>query len=143
MMRMSLLFAVLAFFAVICSAEDAFNLKFNMLKLNAELGEVREKMIRNDREGTLDSLGRLKKDVNDLLSNRGKIEALLPAAKRDKADVAVEAAGRIAENIEIIEDAFGANKRSMSALKVQAIAQRAYTSIEIACFHCHNLVRDQ
>jgi NTP pyrophosphatase (non-canonical NTP hydrolase) len=139
---MNMLAAAIALSATLCAAEEAFDLKINMLKLNAEVGEAREAMIRNEKEAALDAFRRLKADANELLSNKSKIESLLPAEKRNKADVAVESARKIAKNVEIIEDAFGANKRNVSPLKRQATAQRAYTSIEVACFHCHNLVRD-
>ena len=143
MKRMNMLFGMLAFFAVSCTAEEAFNLKINMLKLNAELGEAREAMIRNEQKESLSALKRLKGDVRDLLSNKNRIESLLPKEKKRKSYIALEAAKRIAENIEIIEDVFGENKNKLSQLKREAAAQRAYTSIEMACFHCHNLVRDE
>lgn len=134
---------MLALFVQVLSAEEAFNLKFNMLKLNAELGEVRERMIRNDKAGALDVLKRLKVEAHDLLSNKSKIESLLPPEKRHKSGVALESAQIIADNIWVIEDAYGENTRKLTPLKRQVKAQRAYTSIELACFHCHNVVRDQ
>ena len=134
-----------AFFATVSPAGDeTFNLKYNMNKINVELDQARAGMIRNEIGLALKSLGRLKADVHDLLSNKERIESLLPVEKKNKSDIAIEAARRIAENIEIIEDAFGPNKRELnSRLKRRVAAQRAYTAIEIACFHCHNLVRDQ
>ena len=144
MKRMMTLLAVFAFLAVASPAEEeTFNLRLNMLKLNVKLGQAREAMIRNEIGPSLRALGQLKTEVHDLLSNKNRIEALLPKEKQRKSYIAVEAAKRIAENIEIIEDAFGENKNNLSLDKRRATAQRAYTSIEIACFHCHNLVRDQ
>ena len=141
-MRVKTVLSALVISAAALAAEEAFDLKINMLKLNAEVGEAREAMIRNEKEAALDALRRLKADANDLLSNKSKIESLLPADKKNKADIAVESARKIAQNVDIIEDAFGENRRNLSPLKRQATAQRAYTSIEVACFHCHNLVRD-
>ncbi|MDX1294859.1 MAG: hypothetical protein R3302_01240 [Sulfurimonadaceae bacterium] len=141
-MRVKTVLSALVISAAVLAAEEAFDLKINMLKLNAEVGEAREAMIRNEKEAALDAFRRLKADANDLLSNKSKIESLLPADKKNKADIAVESARKIAQNVDIIEDAFGENRRNLSPLKRQATAQRAYTSIEVACFHCHNLVRD-
>jgi hypothetical protein len=136
--------AALAFFAVASSAdEEAFNLKLNMLKINVELERARGAMIRNEIGPALRELGNLKKDVHDLLSNQSRIEALLPKEKRNRSYIALDAAKRIQENIEVIEDAFGENKNDLSHIKRRVAAQRAYTHIEIACFHCHNLVRDE
>lgn len=143
MVRTTVMLALLAVFAQQCTAEERFDLKYNMLKLNAEMGEARERMIRNDRTGALEVFKRLKTEVHDLLSNKSKIESLLPPEKKHKSDIAVESAKTIAENIEFIEDAYGENKRQLSPIKRQIKAQRAYTTIEIACFHCHNLVRDE
>lgn len=128
---------------IFAADEEVFNLKLNMLKLNVKLGQAREALIRDERESSLRSFAQLKTDVRELLSNKERIESLLPEGKRQKSEIALDAAKRITDNIEIIEDAFGENKRQLSPLKRQATAQRAYTSIEIACFHCHNLVRDQ
>ena len=125
------------------TAEEQFNLKYNMLMLNAQMGEAREYMIRNNREEALKVFKSLKTEVHDLLSNKKKIESLLPPEKKNKSDIALESAKMIIDNIELIEDAYGENKRELSPLKRQIKAQRAYTSIELACFHCHNLVRDQ
>jgi len=135
--------ALLSLFVQQCTAEEQFNLKYNMLKLNADMGEARERMIRNDKAGALDVFKRLKTEVHDLLSNKQKIESLLPPGKKQKSNIALESAKTIVENIELIEDAYGKNERQLSDLKRQVKAQRAYTSIELACFHCHNLVRDE
>ena len=144
MKRMNMVFATLACFAVVSSAEEeTFNLKLNMLKINVELERARGAMIRNEIGPALRELGNLKKDVHDLLSNKSRIEAMLPKEKRNKSYIALDAAQRITENIEIIEDAFGENKQDLSRMKRRVAAQRAYTHIEIACFHCHNLVRDE
>jgi hypothetical protein len=140
---MTVMIVLLALFAQQSSAEEPFDLKYNMLKLNAEMGAARERMIRNDREGALEVFKRLKTEVHDLLSNKSKIESLLPPEKKHKSHIAVEAAKTIVDSIELIEDAYGENRRQLSALKRQIKAQRAYTTIEIACFHCHNLVRDE
>jgi hypothetical protein len=143
MVRMIMMMVLFAMFARECAAAEQFDLKYNMLKLNAEMGEARERMIRNDRVGALEVFKRLKTEVHDLLSNKNKIESLLPPEKKHKSHIAVESAKTIVDNIELIEDAYGENRRQLSALKRQIKAQRAYTTMEIACFHCHNLVRDE
>lgn len=143
MTRLKIMLLLLALGAQGVYAEEKFNLKFNMLTLNAELGEIRERMIRNDKKGALEGIKRLKVEAHDLLSNKKKIESLLPPAKRHKSYIALESAKVIADNIEVIEDAYGANTRQLNDVQRQVKAQRAYTSIELACFHCHNLVRDQ
>jgi len=143
MMRKMMTAVLLAASVQLCAAEQKFDLKYNMLTLNAEMGAARESMIRNDRKGALEVFKRLKVEVHDLLSNKSKIESLLPPEKKNKSSIALESAKMIAENIEFIEDAYGPNTRDLSPLKRQIKAQRAYTSIEIACFHCHNLVRDE
>ncbi|MHC3994367.1 hypothetical protein ACXWTF_06020 [Thiomicrolovo sp. ZZH C-3] len=137
------LIALIAIGVQLNAAEQKFNLKFNMLKLNAEMGEARENMIRNDRVEALKVFKRLKTEVHDLLSNKEKIESMLPPEKKQKSNIALESAKMIAENIELIEDAYGENTRDLTPRKRQIKAQRAYTSIELACFHCHNLVRDE
>jgi len=143
MRRSIVITALLAMSVQLCAAEQTFDLKYNMLMLNAQMGEAREYMIRNNKKESLEVFIRLKKEVHDLLSNKSKIESLLPPEKKNRSDVALESAKMIMDNIEVIEDAYGDNKRDMSPLKRQIKAQRAYTSIELACFHCHNLVRDQ
>jgi len=142
-MKKVMMTALLALSVPLCAADKKFDLKYNMLKLNAEMGSARESMIRNDREEALEIFKRLKTEVHDLLSNKKKIESLLPPSKKHKSNIAVESAKTIVENIELIEDAYGANTRELSPLRRQVKAQRAYTSIELACFHCHNLVRDE
>ncbi|WP_345971340.1 hypothetical protein WCX72_05675 [Sulfurimonas sp. HSL1-6] len=137
------LMALIAFGVQLHAADQKFNLKFNMLKLNAEMGSARESMIRNDRAEALKVFKRLKTEVHDLLSNKEKIESMLPPEKKQKSSIALESAKLIAENIELIEDAYGENTRDLTPRKRQIKAQRAYTSIELACFHCHNLVRDE
>ena len=141
-MKIKILLAGLAFFIMTTAAQAEFDLKDNMLKLNAELWEVQQGFITNNKEGVKDAIKRFSKDAHDLLSNKSKIEKMLPEGKRHKANMAVNAARKIAKNIQIIEDAIE-NKRNEPMLKRQEDAQRAYTYIELACFHCHNLVRDQ
>ncbi len=142
-MRMKALLGGAALLVTVSAAEEPFNLKINMLMLNAKVGEARESMIRNDKAGALDALKQLKTDVHDLLSNKEMIESLLPPEKKHKSYIAVEAARKIEDNIAIIEKAYTDDDSTLPLLKRQASAQRAYTSIEMACFHCHNLVRDQ
>jgi len=138
-----MMMAFLAVSAQLYAAEQKFDLKYNMLMLNAQMGEAREYMIRNNKQEALEVFIRLKKEVHDLLSNKSKIESLLPPEKKNRSNIALESANMIMDNIEVIEDAYGDNKRDLTPLKRQVKAQRAYTSIELACFHCHNLVRDQ
>jgi len=139
------LLAALVLSTAVCSAEEeeTFNLKMNMLKLNVELGKAREAMVRNEIGSAIRAFKALKTEAHDLLSNQDRIEALLGEERKHQSYLALEAAKRIGESIEIIEDAFGANKNDLSNLKRRVAAQRAYTAIETACFHCHNLVRDK
>jgi len=120
---------------------SAYDLKTNMLLLNAELSEVQQGFISSNMEGIDSAIRRFKKDADELLGNKDKIKSMLPANKKAKANVATVAAQIIATNTQIIIDAIE-NKYNHSGKKRREDAQRAYTYIEHACFRCHNIVRD-
>ncbi len=120
---------------------SAFDLKSNMLMLNAELNEVQQGFITSNEAGVSDAIKRFAKNANDLLGNKDKIAAMLPKGKEHKATEAVNSARIIAHNVQIIEDAIS-NKHNLSERVRREEAQRAYTYIEHACFNCHNIVRD-
>ncbi len=120
---------------------SAYDLKTNMLLLNAELSEVQQGFISSNMEGVNSAIRRFKKDADELLGNKEKIKAMLPANKQAKANEATVAAQIIATNTQIIIDAIE-NKYNHSGKKRREDAQRAYTYIEHACFRCHNIVRD-
>ena len=120
---------------------SAYDLKTNMLLLNAELSEVQQGFISSNMEGIDSAIRRFKKDADELLGNKDKIKSMLPANKKAKANEATVAAQIIATNTQIIIDAIE-NKYNHSGKKRREDAQRAYTYIEHACFRCHNIVRD-
>ena len=120
---------------------SAYDLKTNMLLLNAELSEVQQGFISSNMEGVNSAIRRFAKDANELLGNKEKIAAMLPTDKKAKVNEATVAAQIIATNTQIIIDAIE-NKYNHSGKKRREDAQRAYTYIEHACFRCHNIVRD-
>jgi len=120
---------------------SAYDLKTNMLLLNAELSEVQQGFISSNMEGVNNAIRRFSKDAQELLGNKDKIKAMLPEDKKSKANEATIAAQIIATNTQIIIDAIE-NKYKHSGKQRREDAQRAYTYIEHACFRCHNIVRD-
>jgi len=121
---------------------SAYDLKSNMLLLNAELREVQNGFISSDKEGVEDSIKRFAKHANELLGNKKKFEEMLPRNKKHKSNEAVMSAQIIAHNVKIILDAVS-NKYNQSGKVRREESQRAYTYIEHACFRCHNIVRDE
>ena len=120
---------------------SAYDLKSNMLLLNAELSEVQRTFITSDQEGVRDSINRFAKHAKELLGSKEKFKAMLPKDKQSKANEAVMAAQIIEHNVQIILDAIS-NKHNQSGRIRREESQRAYTYIEHACFRCHNIVRD-
>ena len=120
----------------------AYDLKSNMLLLNAELSEVQRTFITSDQDGVKESIERFAKHAKELLGNKEKFRVMLPKHKQNKANEAVMAAQIIEHNVQIILDAIS-NKYNQSGRIRREEAQRAYTYIEHACFRCHNLVRDE
>lgn len=120
----------------------AYDLKSNMLLLNAELSEVQRAFISSDQKGVEDSIKRFATHAQDLLGSKEKFAAMLPEKKKNKAGEAVMSAQIISHNVQIILDAIE-NKHNQSGQVRREEAQRAYTYIEHACFRCHNLVRDE
>ena len=128
--------------ALLFTSLSAYDLKSNMLLLNAELSEVQRAFISSDQEGVQKSIKRFAEHAQDLLGNKEKFSTMLPANKKHKANEAVMSAQIISHNVQIILDAIE-NKRNQSGIVRREEAQRAYTYIEHACFRCHNLVRDE
>ncbi|EDZ61753.1 hypothetical protein SMGD1_0781 [Sulfurimonas gotlandica GD1] len=128
--------------ALSVSSLSAYDLKSNMLLLNAELREVQQSFISSDKKGVKDSIQRFAKHANDLLGNQKKFEQMLPKDKQNKSNEAVMSAQIIAHNVQIILDAVE-NKYNQSGKLRREESQRAYTYIEHACFRCHNIVRDE
>jgi cytochrome c556 len=128
--------------ALSASVASAYELKSNMLLLNAELREVQQGFISSDKEGVKNSIERFAKHANELLGNKEKFEKMLPKNKKNKANEAVMSAQIIAHNVQIILDAVE-NKYNQSGKLRREESQRAYTYIEHACFRCHNIVRDE
>jgi len=120
----------------------AYDLKSNMLLLNAELSEVQRAFISSDQKGVDESIKRFAKHAQDLLGSKEKFASMLPDKKKNKAGEAVMSAQIISHNVQIILDAVE-NKYNQSGQVRREEAQRAYTYIEHACFRCHNLVRDE
>lgn len=120
----------------------AYDLKSNMLLLNAELSEVQRAFISSNQDGVQDSIKRFAQHAQELLGNKEKFAQMLPADKKHKANEAVMSAQIISYNVQIILDAIE-NKHNQSGQVRREEAQRAYTYIEHACFRCHNIVRDK
>lgn len=135
-----LLLSTLATFAL-STTLSAYDLKSNMLLLNAELSEVQRTFITSDMKGVDSSIKRFAKHAKELLGNKAKFKAMLPKDKQSKANEAIMAAQIIDHNVEIILNEI-ANKYNHSGKRRREEAQRAYTYIEHACFRCHNIVRD-
>ncbi len=123
------------------SSLSAYDLKSNMLLLNAELREVQQGFISSDKEGVKEAIDKFAKHAQELLGNKDNFAKMLPADKKNKAKEAVMSAQIIAHNVQIIRDAIS-NKYNQSGQIRREESQRAYTYIEHACFRCHNIVRD-
>lgn len=121
---------------------SAYDLRSNMLLLNADLRDVQQSFISSDKEGVKNSIERFAKHANELLGNKEKFEQMLPENKKHKSNEAVMSAQIIAHNVQIILDAVE-NKYNQSGKLRREESQRAYTYIEHACFRCHNIVRDE
>jgi hypothetical protein len=120
---------------------NAYDLKTNMLLLNAEFSEVQQGFMSSNEEGVSDAIRRFAKDAQDLLGNKAKFADMLPEKKKHKAAEAVKAAQIIATNTQIIIDEID-NKYKHSEQSRRENAQRAFGYIQNACFRCHNAVRD-
>jgi hypothetical protein len=121
-----------------------YDLRANMLKLNAELSEVQRGIMNSDKLVTTTALESFSEDVSDLLSDEGmsfkkKIYNMFP---KHKVTVAMKASRTMDTNIKKIQNALS-DKNSGSMLSRQRAAQEAYQKIVGACFECHNLVRDK
>ena len=126
-------------------AQENFDLKSNMMKLNAELNELQRGLIKGDEKRVNIALERFSKDSDDLLGDRENMLKMLPAdlkKRKHKANLAVDSARKIKVNVEYIREALE-NKEGCSIRKRQAKAQEAYLNIVNACFKCHNLARDK
>ena len=140
-MNTKLLYSAGLAFLLSLAPLQAYDLKTNMLLLNAELSEVQQGFIASNQEAVSSAIKRFAKDANELLGNKEKFAAMLPDGKKSRANEAVIAAQIIATNTQIIIDAID-NKYKHSDKRRREDAQRAYTYIEHACFRCHNVVRD-
>ena len=127
--------------ALSMSSLYAYDLRSNMLLLNAELKEVQQGFISSEKKGIRDSIKRFAKRSQALLGNQKRFESMLPQKKRHKSKEALMSAQIIAHNVQIIRDAID-NKYNRSETIRRENSQRAYTYIEHACFRCHNIVRD-
>lgn len=141
MMKQKTVLAGLIALALSTSSLSAFDLRSNMMMLNAELNEVQQGFMTSNEAGVADAIERFAKDANDLLGSQEKFAAMLPKGKENRAKEAVNSAKVIAHNVQIIQDSI-ANKHQRSEKVRREEAQRAYTYIEHACFNCHNIVRD-
>ncbi len=123
------------------SSASAYDLKTNMLLLNAEFSEVQQGFISSNKEGVSSAIRRFATDAQELLGNKAKFADMLPEGKKHKAAEAVKAAQIIAVNTQIIIDEVD-NKYNHSEQSRRENAQRAFGYIQNACFRCHNVVRD-
>jgi len=119
----------------------AYDLKSNMLLLEAELSEVQRNFIISDMKGVQESVTRFDTHAQELFGNKEQFAAMLPKEKKSKVTEAVMAAQIIKHNVEIIVGEIK-NIHNHSGKRRREEAQRAYTYIEHACFRCHNIVRD-
>ena len=139
-MLKKLILSTLAVFAL-SSSLSAYDLKSNMLLLEAELAEIQRTFIRSDMEGIQTALLRFDKHAQELFGNKEQFKAMLPREKKSKVSEAVMAASIIKHNVDIIMGEIK-NIHKHSGARRREEAQRAYTYIEHACFRCHNIVRD-
>jgi len=128
--------------ALSASSLFAYDLKSNMLLLDAELNEVQHAFITSDMLGVKNATQRFAKHAQELLGNKAKFKEMLSKDKQHKANEAVMSAQIISHNVQIILDAID-NKYNQSGKVRREESQRAYTYIEHACFRCHNIVRDK
>jgi hypothetical protein len=138
-MKKILLIALISL--TLTSISFAYDLKSNMMLLNAELSEVQRTLIASDKNDLKLAVERFSKHALDLLGNKKEFAKMLPDNKKSKANEAVMAAQIIKFNTQIIQDAI-ANRYNKNGQQRREEAQRAYTYIEHACFRCHNIVRD-
>ena len=136
-----LLLSTLATLALSTTSLSAYDLKSNMLLLEAELAEVQRNFIRSDQKGVQDSVKRFADHAKELFGNKEQFKAMLPREKKSKVSEAVMAAQIIQHNVDVILGEIE-NKHKHSGARRREEAQRAYTYIEHACFRCHNIVRD-
>ena len=136
-----LLLLTLSALAFSFTSLSAYDLKSNMLLLEAELSEVQRNFIISDMKGVQESILRFDKHAQELFGSKEQFRALLPREKKSKVGEAVMAAQIIKHNVEIILGEIE-NKHKHSGTRRREEAQRAYTYIEHACFRCHNIVRD-
>lgn len=135
-------FLIIGLISLAFTSLSAYDLKSNMLLLNAELSEVQRAFISSDEKLVQSSIQRFAQNAQELLGSKEKFAAMLPQDKKHKANEAVMSAQIISHNVQIILDAID-NKYNQSGKVRREEAQRAYTYIEHACFRCHNIVRDQ
>ncbi len=140
MMKKLLLLAISAL-AFSTTSLSAYDLKSNMLLLEAELSEVQRNFIISDMKGVSESVTRFDKHAQELFGNKEQFAAMLPKEKKSKVTEAVMAAQIIRHNVDIIMGEI-TNVHKHSGKRRREEAQRAYTYIEHACFRCHNIVRD-
>lgn len=124
----------------LATSVQAYDLKANMYVLNTELAEIQNGFITNSKDQVAKSLTKFNADVQILLSNKDKISEMLPEDVRYKANIAVDSAKMINENVKLIESILADD--SMKMIRRQEQSQKAFLDIQRACFKCHNLVRD-
>ena len=136
-----LLLSTLATLALSTTSLFAYDLKSNMLLLEAELGEIQRTFVRSDMKGIKEAVIRFDAHAQELFGNKEQFRAMLPREKKSKVTEAVMAAQIIKHNVAIILGEIE-NIHKHSGARRREEAQRAYTYIEHACFRCHNIVRD-
>ena len=150
-MKKRILISTLAAFAVATTSLNAaeFDLRSNMLKLNAELAEVTRGFMKSDEKAVSSSLELLAADVDDLLSDEGmsykkKVYNMFPEDmknKKHKVGIAMKSGREMKVGIDKIRKMI--DDEESSELTRKRAAQEAYQKIVGACFECHNLVRDK
>lgn len=136
-----LLLTSLTTLSILFTSANAYDLKSNMLLLEAELSEVQRNFIISDMKGVQESVTRFNKHAQELFGNKEQFRAMLPKEKKSRVSEAVMAAQIIRHNVSIILGEIK-NVHNHSGTRRREEAQRAYTYIEHACFRCHNIVRD-
>lgn len=150
-MKTNILVAAMAAFAVTTTTSSAadFDLRANMLKMNAELAEVTRGFMKSDKVAVGSALDLLAADVNNLLSDEGlsykkRVYDMFPeemANKKHKVGIAMKAGREMKQSIEKIREMIA--DETSTQLTRKRTAQEAYAKIVGACFECHNLVRDK
>jgi hypothetical protein len=133
-MGTKIIVSALVALALSTSVSASEELKVNMHKLNNDMIQMQAAFIEGNKDKALKAVTALEEESHRLFDKESDIKKMLPEDKRFKSRIAVTTASIIQNNIAVIKDSMGNERRET--------AQNAYLDIQRACMHCHNLVRD-